>query len=63
MTYNLLKLYVLIDMGYFFVFNFLYLFLLSYIMCISYGMIVNCVADLTLFDTLGDKTMFNDLHM
>lgn len=49
---------MLIDMGYFFVFNFLYLFLLSYIMCISYGMIVNCVADLTLFDTLGDNGYF-----
>ena len=49
---------MLIDMGYFFVFNFLYLFLLSYIMCISYGMIVNYVADLTLFDILGDNSYF-----
>lgn len=32
-------------------------------MCISYGMIVNYFAGLTLFDILRDKTMFNDLHM
>ena len=49
---------MLVDMGYFFVFNFLYLSLLSYIMCISYGMIVNYVADLTLFDILGDNSYF-----
>lgn len=35
MTYNLLKLYVLIDMGYFFVFNFLYCFL-KLAICVSY---------------------------